>query len=98
MRERHDHVLRLDQVFGRRLEWSLVDLGAARVAVLLADLDELARITCDQALRIGEDVGTDRESSVSSSWYSLTILSCSRPVSRCRRMSRIAWACVFDSR
>ena len=32
------------------------------------------------------------------SLYSLEILSCSRPVKRCRRRSRIACACVVDSR
>ena len=30
--------------------------------------------------------------------YSLTILSCSSPVKRCKRSSRIAWACVSESR
>ena len=41
VRQRHDHVLRLDQVFGREVEVIAADLGAARVAVVVADLDQL---------------------------------------------------------
>ena len=41
MRQRDHHVLRLDQVFGGQIEMVAIDLGAARVAVLLADLDQL---------------------------------------------------------
>ena len=41
MRERDHHILRLDQILGREIEMIAIDLGAARIAIGLADLDEL---------------------------------------------------------
>ena len=56
MRERHHDVLRLDQVLGGQIQMIAVDLGAARVAVLLADLDQLVAHHLRQPLGPRQDV------------------------------------------
>ena len=62
VRQRDDDVLLLDQVFDREIRVILDDLGAARVAVLLADVFELGANHLQQPLGAREDVGRDRGS------------------------------------
>ena len=98
VRKRHHHVLRLDQVLGGQIEVIAVDLGAAGIAVGCR-APRAARRAPPACRRSGRARMSVRSRMLSSSSrYSSMILSCSSPVRRCRRMSRIAWACASESR
>ena len=56
VRERHHDVLRLNEVFGGQVKVIQADLGAARIAEQVADLDEFIAHDFGQALGPGEDV------------------------------------------
>ena len=56
MRERDHHILRLDQILGGEIQVIAVDLGAARVAVGLAHLDQLGAHHLGQPLRPRQDI------------------------------------------
>ena len=56
VRQRHHHVLRLDQVLGGEVEMIAVDLGTARIAVGVADLEQLAAHHLRQPLGARQDV------------------------------------------
>src|SRR5256884_9973164 len=43
VRQRHHHVLRLDQGLGGEIQMIAVDLGPARIAIRWADLEQLPR-------------------------------------------------------
>ena len=54
--QRDDHILWLDQVFGREIQVIAVDLGPAGIAVGLADHDELIAHDLGETLRARQDV------------------------------------------
>ncbi len=56
VRQRDHDVLRRDQVFDREVGFVVLDARAARVAVLVADLQQLVADHLQQALRAREDV------------------------------------------
>ena len=94
VRDRDRHVLVGDQVLDRDLVGGAHDLGAARVAVGLADLRELGRDDLVDArglaARMSLRSAMRTTSSASSSW----IFWRSRPVSRCSCSSRISSAWI----
>ena len=71
---------------------------APRVAELVPSSRQFFADDRGDALRTGEDVEQVGDLSIITSRYSATILSCSRPVRRCRRSSRMAWAWASDRR
>ena len=56
VRQRHHHVLRLDQVLGGEIQMVAVDLGPARVAIGCADLEQLRAHHLREPLGAGENV------------------------------------------
>ena len=56
MGQGHDHVFFGDQVLERQVLVGLDDLGAARIAVLIAHFDELVADDLHQAFRAAENV------------------------------------------
>ena len=96
VRERDHHVLRRDQVLDRDVLGDGDDLAAALVAELLLQLAS-ARSSMICVMRAGLARMSSRSAMVAiTSRYSSRILSCSRPVRRCSRSSRIACACASD--
>ena len=89
MRQRHHDILLLDQVFDRQVGMVLDDLGAALVRVLGTDVLQLGANDREQPLGRARMSPRSRICT-SSSWNSVTILSCSNAVRRFRRRSRIA--------
>ncbi len=92
-----DHVLALDQVLDVLLELEVLDRGAARSPELLFDRDQLgthdrlALHAAVQGLQVIADLLGELAQVVGD------LFSRSRPVRRCRRSSRIAFACASES-
>ena len=96
VRERDHHVLRRDQVLDREVLGDRVTISLRRSSPNCSLQRGRARraMICVMRAGLGEDVEQVGDRAPSPRWYSSTILSCSRPVRRCRRISRIACACV----
>ena len=98
VRQRDDDVLLLDQVFDRQVRVVLDDLGAALVAVLRADVFQLGANDRQQPLRAARGCRRDPGSAPAAPGTRRRSCPAPAPVRRCRRRSRIAWACASDSR
>ena len=93
VRQRHHHVLGLDQVEDVEVFLAGADLGAARVAEFFHEVAQFGADHVQQHVRVLEDVdqAADRFQQLR---YSSVSFSCSSPVRRFRRISRISFACI----
>ena len=94
---RHDHVLARDQLLDVGLELVLFDRGAARRGELLLHLDQFVAQDLVEPLARAAGCADTRGSARRSRSVPHAIFSRSRPVRRCRRRSRMAFAWVSES-
>ena len=98
VRQRDDDVLRRDQVFDRQVGLVVRRSRCGARRRTARGSRAARRGSLRAAARAARGCRVRSRIRSSSSPYSARILSCSRPVSRCSRRSRIAWACASDSR